>query len=94
MRYSTFVGCLSQLPQMIQSLFHRGLTMEVQQILLTTHLSDHARGAYGCATNLASKLGANLHLVHFAGAIHSFLSKASREALLDTLKGIGLATPF
>lgn len=60
--------------------------MEVQQVLLATDLSDHARGAYGGAAKLASKLGANLHLVHFAGAIPSLRPRTSRETLLDTLK--------
>lgn len=61
--------------------------MEIQQILLTTDLSEHARRAYGCAANLASKFGATLHLVHFAGALPSFIPTASRETLLDTLEG-------
>ena len=60
--------------------------MKIRRILLTTDLSDNARGAYRCAANLASNFDASLHLVHFAGAIPSLISPASRDTLFDTLE--------
>lgn len=47
----------------------RGQDMKIERILLTTDFSDHAQQAYACAADLASKCGARLHLVHFAGSL-------------------------
>jgi nucleotide-binding universal stress UspA family protein len=66
--------------------------MKISQILLATDFSDHARGAYGCAADLASKSHAKLHLVHFAGvipfagAIPRFADTTVREPLFDSLE--------
>ncbi|MCA9124861.1 MAG: universal stress protein [Planctomycetales bacterium] len=66
--------------------------MKISQILLTTDFSDHARTAYGCAADLASKLNARLHLVHFVGAIPfasaipRFADTTEREPLFDSLE--------
>ncbi|QDT34769.1 universal stress protein [Thalassoglobus polymorphus] len=60
--------------------------MNLNQIILTTDFSDHARKAYGCAAELAERHQATLHLVHFSGAIPSVLSQASQETLFDTLE--------
>lgn len=59
--------------------------MQLNQILLTTDFSDNARGVYQCAANLAANFHANLHLVHFAGAIPSLIPSASRESLFGIL---------
>ncbi|WP_417849761.1 universal stress protein [Thalassoglobus sp.] len=60
--------------------------MNLNQILLTTDFSDHARKAYRCAAEMAEKHQATLHLVHFSGSIPSVLSQASQETLFDTLE--------
>lgn len=66
--------------------------MKISQILLTSDFSDHARGAYRCAADLALQLHAKLHLVHFtgalpfAGAIPRFADTTASEPLFDSLE--------
>lgn len=60
--------------------------MNIRHLLLTTDLSDNARGAYQCAASLASKFDANLQLIHFSGAIPNLIPTTSRHTLLNALE--------
>lgn len=60
--------------------------MQVKQIMLTTDFSDHARGAYQRAADLASQFDATVHLVHFASAIPELFPTATGVMLLKKLE--------
>ena len=54
--------------------------MKIEQLLLTTDFSNNARRSYSCAASLSRKLGARLHLVHFAGDAPGLVSESSSES--------------
>ncbi|MCA9075865.1 MAG: universal stress protein [Planctomycetaceae bacterium] len=60
--------------------------MTTRNILLTTDFSDNARAAYSCATQLAIEFDAQLHLVHFAGAMPNLIPSPSREMIFDAME--------
>lgn len=66
--------------------------MHIRQILLTTDFSDHARAAYRCAADLASKYDATLNLVHYAGSLPfagvfpRLGDRTAHESLFDALE--------
>ena len=58
--------------------------MKIKQLLLTTDFSENARKTYSCATALARKFDATLHLAHFAGVAPAMMLGSSDECYYET----------
>ncbi len=60
--------------------------MNIRNILVMTDFSEIARGVYASAVDIASRLDAMIHLVHFSSVVPAFMPQFDREQYLESIE--------